>query len=132
MNVLRLEADAATAKLEELQARVKVLQHENLSKEREITSLQHKNNLFEGEVEKLETSTKDLKTLADNSASPRPGRWLRRSPGLWLGLGSEGCGAGPWPRCLAPRRTGVKPAGGCADLRPCACLRQGPLRGGAV
>lgn len=65
MNSLRLEADEATAKVEELQGKVKTLEQENLSKEQEITSLQHKNNLLEGEVEKLEANIKDFKKAAD-------------------------------------------------------------------
>ncbi|KAH6892018.1 tropomyosin [Thelonectria olida] len=65
MNSLRLEADEAASKVEELQTKVKALEQENLSKEQEITSLQHKNNLLEGEVEKLETAIKDYKKSAD-------------------------------------------------------------------
>lgn len=65
MNSLRLEADEAVAKVEELQTKVKTLEQENLSKEQDITSLQHKNNLLEGEVEKLETAIKDFKKTAD-------------------------------------------------------------------
>lgn len=65
MNSLRLEADEAGAKVEELQTKVKNLEQENLSKEQDITSLQHKNNVLETEVEKLETSIKDFKKAAD-------------------------------------------------------------------
>jgi tropomyosin len=65
MNSLRLEADEATSKVEELQSKVKALEQENLSKEQEITSLQHKNGLLESEVEKHETSIKDFKKAAD-------------------------------------------------------------------
>ena len=65
MNALRLEADEATGKVEELSAKVKTLEQENMSKEQEITSLQHKNNLLETEVEKLETAIKDFKKAAD-------------------------------------------------------------------
>ena len=65
MNSLRLEADEASAKVEELQTKVKTLEQENLSKEQDITSLQHKNNLLESEVEKLETAIKDFKKAAD-------------------------------------------------------------------
>ncbi|KAI3533554.1 actin lateral binding protein, partial [Colletotrichum filicis] len=68
MNQLRLEADDNAAKVEELQTKVKSLEQENLSKEQEITSLQHKNGLLEGEVEKLETAVKDFKKAADESA----------------------------------------------------------------
>jgi tropomyosin, fungi type len=65
MNSLRLEADEAAAKVEELQSKLKVLEQENLSKEQEITSLQHKNGLLETEVDKLETAIKDFKKAAD-------------------------------------------------------------------
>ena len=65
MNQLRLEADEATTKVEELQAKVKTLEQENLSKEQDITSLQHKNGLLESEVEKLDEAVKKLKDDAD-------------------------------------------------------------------
>ena len=65
MNQLRLEADESASKVEELQAKVKTLEQENLAKEQEITSLSHKNGLLESEVEKLDTSIKDLKKTAD-------------------------------------------------------------------
>lgn len=65
MAALRLEADTATTKSEELQAKVKALEQENLQKEQELTSLQHKNNLLEAEVEKLETGIKDAKAAAE-------------------------------------------------------------------
>jgi tropomyosin len=67
MNSLRIEADEATAKVEELQKQVKALEHENLQKEQEITSLQHKNGLLEAEVEQLEAEKKDLKASAGDS-----------------------------------------------------------------
>lgn len=66
MNQLRLEADDSAAKVEELQTKVKTLEQENLSKEQDITSLQHKNGLLEGEVEKLETAIKDFKKAAED------------------------------------------------------------------
>lgn len=65
MNSLRLEADEAVAKVEELQARVKTLEQENLAKEQEITSLQHNNGLLQSEVEKLENNITDFKKIAD-------------------------------------------------------------------
>jgi DNA repair ATPase RecN len=68
MNSLRIEADEAQAKVEELQAKVKALEQENLSKEQEITSLTHRNQLLEAEVEKLETGVKEAKNLAGDSA----------------------------------------------------------------
>lgn len=66
MNQLRLEADDSAAKVEELQGKVKTLEQENLSKEQDITSLQHKNGLLEAEVEKLETAIKDFKKAAED------------------------------------------------------------------
>lgn len=65
MNSLRIEADEATAKVEELQKQVKALEQENLQKEQDITSLQHKNGLLEAEIEKLETAVRDHKALAE-------------------------------------------------------------------
>jgi tropomyosin len=65
MAALRLEADTANSKSEELQAKVKVLEQENLQKEQELTSLQHKNSLLEAEVEKLETGIKEAKAAAE-------------------------------------------------------------------
>jgi chromosome segregation ATPase len=67
MTQLRLEADQAAANVEELQAKVKALEQDNLAKEQEVTSLQHKNGLLEAEVEKLEASLKDLKKGAEDS-----------------------------------------------------------------
>jgi len=65
MNSLRLEADEATAQVEEFKAKVKTLEQDNLQKEQEITSLQHKNGLLEAEVEKLEGQIKDHKGAAE-------------------------------------------------------------------
>lgn len=65
MNTLRIEADEATAKVDQLQAKIKVLEQENLQKEQEIKSLTHKNGLLEAEVEKLESGIKEAKALAD-------------------------------------------------------------------
>ncbi len=65
MNALRIEADEAGAKVEELQKSVKVLEQDNLQKEHEITSLTHKNNQLEADVEKLEAQIKDAKVLGD-------------------------------------------------------------------
>lgn len=68
MSALRLEADDAQAKVEELKSKVKTLEQENLAKEQEITSLNHRNQLLEGEVEKLELSVKEAKEAATQSA----------------------------------------------------------------
>lgn len=68
MNSLRIEADEATSQVEEMKAKVKVLEHENLQKEQEITSLTHKNGLLEAENEKLEAQIKDAKVIADEGS----------------------------------------------------------------
>jgi tropomyosin, fungi type len=68
MNSLRIEADDSHKEAEELKAKVKVLEQENLSKEQEITSLSHKNQLLEAEVEKLETVVKDAKTAVEEGS----------------------------------------------------------------
>lgn len=68
MNTLRIEADEATAKVQELQEKVKALEQENLQKEQEITSLTHKNNLLETEVEKLEGGIKEAKAVAEEGS----------------------------------------------------------------
>jgi tropomyosin len=68
MSALRLEADEAHEQVEELKAKVKTLEQENLAKEQEITSLTHRNQLLEAEVEKLETSVKEAKDAANQSA----------------------------------------------------------------
>ena len=67
MSSLRIENDAANTKIEELEAKVKTLDQENLAKEQEITSLNHQKQLLETEVEKLEANLKDAKSLADES-----------------------------------------------------------------
>lgn len=68
MAALRAEQEEAQAKVEELTTKVKTLEQENLAKEQEITSLSHRNQLLEAEVEKLETGIKDAKVIADEGA----------------------------------------------------------------
>lgn len=68
MEALRVEADESSSKVDELKAKVKTLEQENLQKEQEITSLQHKLSVAEGEVEKLETAHGDAKRAVDESA----------------------------------------------------------------
>ena|SRR5215471_15868459 len=68
MNTLRLEADEAQNKVDDLQTKVKVLEQENLAKGQEITSLTHRNQLLEGEVEKLETDLQEAKNAVSANA----------------------------------------------------------------
>ena len=67
MNALRIENDEANTKNEELSAKIKTLEQENLAKEQEITSLTHRNQLLESDVEKLEAELKTHKGIADES-----------------------------------------------------------------
>ncbi|CAP95349.1 hypothetical protein N7519_005614 [Penicillium mononematosum] len=64
---LRAEADEAHELVDELKAKVKTLEQENLSKEQEITSLNHRNQLLEEEVEKAEAALKEAKDAASQS-----------------------------------------------------------------
>lgn len=66
MNQLRLEADDSAQKVEEMSAKVKTLEQDNLAKEQEVTSLSHKNGLLEAEVDKLDTMIKDFKKAAED------------------------------------------------------------------
>ncbi|CAG7948118.1 unnamed protein product [Penicillium nalgiovense] len=67
MVTLRAEADEAHELVDELKAKVKTLEQENLSKEQEITSLNHRNQLLEEEVEKAEAALKEAKDAASQS-----------------------------------------------------------------
>jgi len=69
MSALRIEADESASLAEELKAKVKTLEQENLAKEQEITSLSHKNQLLEADVEKLETGLKEAKEAAEQGAT---------------------------------------------------------------
>lgn len=65
MQQLRVQADASGSKVEELTAKVKTLEQENLAKEQEMTSLTHKNQTIEGELEELHGRHGDLKKEMD-------------------------------------------------------------------
>jgi tropomyosin, fungi type len=67
MNSLRIEADEAATQVEDMKSKVKSLEQENLAKEQEITSLQHKNQLLESEVEKLEGGITEHKKAAEEN-----------------------------------------------------------------
>jgi len=68
MAALRVECDEASSQVEEMKARIKVLEQENLAKEQEITSLTHKNSVLEAEVEKLENGIKEAKAAAEEGS----------------------------------------------------------------
>ena len=79
MESLRVEAETASTQVEELKARVKTLEQENLAKEQEITSLAHKNQLLEAEVEKLDENVKKhKKDLEDSSHQGTQAEALQR------------------------------------------------------
>lgn len=66
-----MESETANAKHDEAQGRVKQLEHEATQKEQEITSLTHKNQLLEAEVEKLEAQVKEFQSAADDESGTR-------------------------------------------------------------
>ena len=68
MEALRVEADESAGKVEDLKSKVKSLEQENLQKEQEITSLQHKQSVLEQEVDKLEGMHNKAKGEAAESA----------------------------------------------------------------
>jgi len=67
MTTIRKEADEAIAENEELKVKLKALSDEQYKKENEITSLSHRNQVLEKEVDKLEEDVKKHKGLADES-----------------------------------------------------------------
>jgi tropomyosin, fungi type len=69
MAALRVEADDSAAQAEELKAKVKQLEQENLAKEQEITSLSHKNQVLEADLEKVEAQVKEYKVAADEGGT---------------------------------------------------------------
>ena len=79
MAQLREEADQAVAQVEELTGKVKSLEQENLTKDQEIRSLSHKNQLLEVEVDKLETALSEAKAAsAEGSAHSKTNENLTR------------------------------------------------------
>ena len=79
MAQLREEGDQAVAQVEELSGKVKALEQENLTKDQEIRSLSHKNQLLEEEVDKLETSLSEAKAAsAEGSAHSKTNENLTR------------------------------------------------------
>jgi len=71
MEQLRTEVDTATERAETAEAKIKKLELELLAKEQDITSLAHKNNLLETEVEKLEGSLKEAKVAGAEGDTSR-------------------------------------------------------------
>jgi len=69
LSALRAETDAANERSEEAKGKSKQLEQEAIGKEQEIASLQHRNQLLEAEVEKLEGLLKEAKAAADDGAA---------------------------------------------------------------
>nr|VWO94655.1 Peptide methionine sulfoxide reductase MsrB (EC (Peptide-methionine (R)-S-oxide reductase) [Ganoderma boninense] len=66
MQALRAEADKAVERAEEAEAKNKKYEHLLLEKEQEITSLQHKISVLDGDLEKAETKLTDLKSAQED------------------------------------------------------------------
>lgn len=69
MHALRIEADDSAAKAEEYKNKLKVLEEQTTQKEQDITSLTHRNQVLETEVEKLEELVKNFKEEAGAGAA---------------------------------------------------------------
>jgi len=68
LNALRLEIDESTAANEVLKAKIKTLEQDNLTKEQDVTSLSHRNQLLEETTAKLEAQIATLKGEADEGS----------------------------------------------------------------
>ncbi|PPQ62899.1 hypothetical protein CVT24_006297 [Panaeolus cyanescens] len=68
MNSLRQEADAAVARAEDAEKKIKELEAALLTKEQEVQSLTHRLGLFEEDNAKLEEQLREAKATATNNA----------------------------------------------------------------
>lgn len=68
---LRAEADANVARAEEAEAKNKIYEADLLSRDQEITSLTHRNQLLDAQVEKLEAKVTELKQSQDGESRAR-------------------------------------------------------------
>ncbi|PFH51943.1 hypothetical protein AMATHDRAFT_74632 [Amanita thiersii Skay4041] len=71
MNQLRVEADNAVTRAEEAEAKNKKYEQHLLEKEQEITSLQHRLGVLEGDLEKAENKLAESKAAADENQSSK-------------------------------------------------------------
>ena len=79
INLLNQKVDEANGRADEGQTKIKQLELENLAKEQEITSLNHRNKLLEDECNALNTTLKTAKESADQGhASSSEVESLRR------------------------------------------------------
>lgn len=69
LNSLRVEADAASERADELAAKNKQLEQELLTKDQEIASLQHKLSVAEADLDKLEGKVHEHKTAREEHES---------------------------------------------------------------
>lgn len=68
---MRVEADTNATRAEEAEAKVKKLDHDILTKDQEIQSLQHKLSVAEADLEKLESSLKEHKSAKEEAGQHR-------------------------------------------------------------
>ena len=79
LQTLRQEADAAVERAEAAEAKNKKLEQLLLEKEQEISSLQHRLQVTEGDLEKAETKLNDLKaSQAEGESSKSANEGLQR------------------------------------------------------
>ena len=69
--MLRAETDTAHEKIDELNAKVKTLELSSTSKDQEITSLTHRNELLEKKLEEYEEKLEKLKGLEHDESGAR-------------------------------------------------------------
>lgn len=71
LNALRVEADTAIARAEEAETKNKKFDQILLEKDQEITSLQHKLNVAEGQLETNESKLSELKNAQQDGEATR-------------------------------------------------------------
>lgn len=71
LNSLRAECDAAVARAEDSEAKVKELEHSNLKAEQQIASLEHQVQVLEGQLEDTETKLTSHKQVAEEGEASR-------------------------------------------------------------
>ena len=67
MAQLRIEADTANNRADEAEAKIKIIDQRMLELEQTISSLEHKNGVLEGQLEKSESKVSELKTSSLDS-----------------------------------------------------------------
>jgi tropomyosin len=79
MTQLRLEADNANIRADDAEAKIKIFEQRMLELEQAISSLEHKNGLLEGQLEKSEAKVSELKlSSSDNEHTKSTSEGLLR------------------------------------------------------